>query len=92
MSRDELAGWLGGIAEYKGGKGSDLGHWLACWSAVPLTVDRKTGAVKMLHVPRAAVSIVGGIQPGVLRAAIGREHLQDGLCGDSCWRCRSRGP
>jgi hypothetical protein len=29
VPRDELAGWLGGIAEYKGGKGSDLGHWLA---------------------------------------------------------------
>lgn len=78
--RDELAGWLGGIAEYKGGKGSDLGHWLASWSAAPLTVDRKTGAVKLLHVPRAAVSLVGGVQPGVLRSAIGREHLQDGLC------------
>lgn len=80
VMRDELAGWLGGIAEYKGGKGSDLGHWLAAWSAAPLTVDRKTGAVKMLHVPRAAVSLVGGIQPGVLRSAVGREHMQDGLC------------
>lgn len=80
VSRDELAGWLGGIAEYKGGKGSDLGHWLASWSAQPLTVDRKTGTVKMIHVPRAAVSLVGGIQPEVLKQAIGREHLQDGLC------------
>jgi hypothetical protein len=80
VPRDELAGWLGGIAEYKGGKGSDLGHWLASWSASPLTVDRKTGAIKMIHVPRAAVSIVGGIQPGVLRKAIGQEHMQDGLC------------
>lgn len=80
VSRDELSGWLGGIAEYKGGQGSDLGHWLAMWSAAPLTVDRKTGATKMIHVPRAAVSIVGGIQPGVLRRAIGHEHMQDGLC------------
>jgi hypothetical protein len=80
VPRDELAGWLGGIAEYKGGKGSDLGHWLSMWSAAPLTVDRKTGAIKMIHVPRAAVSIVGGIQPGVLRQAIGHEHMQDGLC------------
>lgn len=80
VSRDELAGWLGGIAEYKGGKGSDLGHWLAAWSGAPLTVDRKTGAIKMMHVPRAAVSLCGGIQPDVLRSAIGREHRQDGLC------------
>jgi hypothetical protein len=80
VPRDELAGWLGGIAEYKGGKGSDLGHWLSTWNAAPLTVDRKTGAIKMIHVPRASVSIVGGIQPGVLRKAIGLEHMQDGLC------------
>jgi hypothetical protein len=78
--RDELAGWINGIAEYKGGKGSDLGHWLACWSAQSLTVDRKTGAIKTIYVPRASVSIVGGIQPGILRTALGREHMQDGLC------------
>ncbi len=80
VSRDELAGWLNGIAEYKGGSGSDLGHWLAMWSAAPLVVDRKTGAIKMIHIPRAAVSLVGGIQPGTLRKAIGQEHMQDGLC------------
>jgi Protein of unknown function (DUF3987) len=78
--RDELAGWVNGIGEYKGKQNSDCGHWLSTWNAAPLTVDRKTGAIKTVHVSRAAVSIVGGIQPGVLRSAIGREHLQDGLC------------
>jgi hypothetical protein len=80
LIRDEFAGWINGIAEYKGGKGSDTGHWLSTWSAESLTVDRKTGIKKMLHVPRAAVSIVGGVQPGILRQALGREHMQDGLC------------
>lgn len=78
--RDELAGFFGGIAEYKGGKGSDLGHWLACWQASPMTVDRKTGPKKMIHIPRAAAGLIGGIQPGVLRSVLGREHMQDGLC------------
>ena len=80
VCRDELSGWLNGIGEYKSSKGSDLGHWLACWSAAPLTVDRKTGDKKMLHVPRAAVSLVGGIQPDVMRKAIAQEHMQNGLC------------
>lgn len=80
VPRDELSGWLNGIGEYKAGKGSDLGHWLAMWSAEPIVVDRKTGPVRQLNVPRAAVSIVGGIQPTVLRSAIGREHMADGLC------------
>jgi len=78
--RDELAGWLGSFDQYKGGKGSDKGHFLAMWSGEPLTVDRKTGDKKMLHVPRAAVSIVGGVQPAVLCNAIKGEHLEDGLC------------
>lgn len=78
--RDELSGWFNGIAEYKGGKGSDLGHWLACWSSKPLIVDRKTGTTKHINVPRASVNLVGGIQPGIMRSVIGREHLQDGLC------------
>ena len=80
VTRDELAGWLNGIGEYKSGKGSDLGHWLAMWSAQSFTSDRKTGLVKMIHVPRAAVSLVGGIQPATLRAAIGQEHMANGLC------------
>jgi hypothetical protein len=78
--RDELAGWVNGIGEYKGAKSSDNGHWLATWSAAPMTVDRKTGERKTLYIPRAAVSVVGGIQPGVLRTAMGKEHMQDGMC------------
>ncbi|WP_425613605.1 YfjI family protein [Anatilimnocola sp. NA78] len=78
--RDELAGWVNGIGEYKGAKSSDNGHWLAMWSAAPMTVDRKTGEKKTLYIPRAAVSVVGGIQPGILRTAMGKEHMQDGMC------------
>lgn len=49
------------------------------WAASSLTVDRKSGDRPMIHVERAAVSICGGIQPGTLRSAIGREHVDDGL-------------
>jgi hypothetical protein len=78
--RDELAGWVNGIGEYKGGKGSDNGHWLATWSGAPMSVDRKTGDRKTIYIPRASVSLVGGIQPDILKKAMGREHMQDGMC------------
>ena len=29
---DELAGWLGGMDQYKSGRGSDSAHWLSMWS------------------------------------------------------------
>ena len=43
-------------------------------------VEGSAEVVRPRHILHRAVSIVGGIQPGVLKRAIGREHLQDGLC------------
>ncbi len=78
---DELAGWINGMGQYKGGrKSADTGYWLSTWSAAAMSVDRKTGDRKTIHIPRASVSIVGGIQPDILRSALGSEHLQDGMC------------
>jgi len=42
-----------------------------------LIVDRKGSGT--IHVPRAAVSICGGIQPKVLAESLGREHFENGL-------------
>jgi len=79
LVRDELAGWLKSFDQYKGGKGGDSAHWLTIHGARDLIVDRKTGDKTTIYVPRAAVSICGGVQPEILRAALGREHFQDGL-------------
>jgi|688.fasta_scaffold06534_14 hypothetical protein len=81
LERDELSGWLGGFDRYKaGGTGrvsSEVGHWLSMHSAAALRLDRKsTGRV---YVPRASLSIAGGIQPDTLTQAIGREHVANGL-------------
>jgi hypothetical protein len=78
--RDELSGFLGGFDAYKSTKGSDVAHYLAMWSGTPLTIDRRTGDKRLTYIPRASVSVTGGIQPATLRSAIGREHMQDGLC------------
>ena len=42
-------------------------------------VDRKTGDRPTLFVPRAAVSITGGIQPGALQRALTAEYMDAGL-------------
>jgi hypothetical protein len=78
LSRDELAGWLGSFDRYANGKGADAANWLSMHRAGPVTVDRKTGK-RLIHVPHAAVSVAGSIQPMTLRAALGREHFEDGL-------------
>ncbi|OWK39413.1 DUF3987 domain-containing protein [Fimbriiglobus ruber] len=80
VARDELAGWLGSFARYKGkGGGTDLPNWLELHRAGTVVVDRKTGDVKLVYVPYAAASVCGGIQPGVLAAHMSREFFDSGL-------------
>ncbi|MEM7227826.1 MAG: DUF3987 domain-containing protein [Planctomycetota bacterium] len=77
LARDELSGWFGSMDAYRGGRGGDLSRWLEVFDAGALTVDRKTS--EPLFVDRAAVSIAGGIQPGVLRRSVTASERESGL-------------
>lgn len=77
---DELPGWLSSFNLYKGrDSGPDVAHWLSMHRAASLMVDRKTGQRPVIHVPNAAVSVIGGIQPGALRRALTSEFYDNGL-------------
>ena len=76
---EEFAAWIGAFDQYRKGRGGDVARWLSIHRAEALTVDRKTGPVKTIFVPRAAVSIVGGIQPRTLSRHLGAEHVENGL-------------
>lgn len=76
MARDELAGWFAFDA-YKASKGGDAAKWLEMYGGRAMVVDRKGGGT--LYVPRAAVSLTGGIQPETLRRVVGIEHTENGL-------------
>ncbi|NQT12416.1 MAG: DUF3987 domain-containing protein, partial [Planctomycetes bacterium] len=78
-ANDELGAWLGGFDQYRAGRGSDVPKWLSIHRAEGLIVDRKTGAKKTVFVKRAAVSVVGSIQPTTLSRALGVEHFENGL-------------
>lgn len=80
LACDELAGWIGSFDRYASGKGSaDAAHWLSIHNGDSIVVDRKTGTPRTIYVPSASVSVTGGIQPGVLDRALGREHRESGL-------------
>jgi DNA polymerase I-like protein with 3'-5' exonuclease and polymerase domains len=80
VARDELAGWLGSFTRYKAQRGAtDLPNWLEMFRAGTVIVDRKTGQRPTLFIHRAAVSVTGGIQPGVLARALTPEFLDAGL-------------
>jgi len=68
LPKDELSGWLGGFDAYSGGKGAkDLPFWLAMHGCRSYRVNRKSGTKKIMIATTPAVSICGGIQPGILR-------------------------
>ncbi len=79
MVRDELAGWLGGFDRYTQGKGSDVAKWIEMHGGRSMMVDRKTGQSRTIYVPRAAVSVTGGIQPVTLQRSLGRAYFENGL-------------
>jgi hypothetical protein len=77
---DELAGWLGSFARYKGkAGGTDLQRWLSMHSAGGFAYHRRTGDKRRIVVPHAAVSVCGGIQPGILTSTFGDDFLAAGL-------------
>jgi hypothetical protein len=91
LARDELAGWIGSFDRYAGGKsGADSASWLSMHSAESITVDRKTGMPRTIHVPQAAVCVAGGIQPGILQRALGAEHRESGLAARLLLACPPR--
>lgn len=78
LYRDELGGWLRSYNQYKaGGQGADAQTWCEMHQGKPAIIDRK--GARTMSVPRAAVSIAGGIQPKLLRDALAGEHLFDGV-------------
>jgi hypothetical protein len=66
VHKDELAGWVRGMDQYKGGKGSDRQHWLSFWSGDEVVVDRKSRQGEPIIVAKPFVSLFGGIQPSML--------------------------
>lgn len=75
--RNELSGWFS-FGQYKNGGGmDDIARWLQMFDADPIMVDRKTSG--HTYVPRAAVSVAGGIQPKILERVLGEQHRDNGM-------------
>lgn len=72
--RDELAGWVRGMDQYRAkGKGSDLQAWLEIYSGQSFKVQRVRREAQ--YVSRPFVCVLGSIQPAVLGdLSTGREE------------------
>lgn len=75
--RDELAGWFLSFDRYSKG-GGDEQRWLELFNGRGMTIDRKSSLMPVV-VKRAAVSIFGGIQPGVLQKVLDPNRRASGM-------------
>lgn len=68
LFRDELAAFLHGIGQYKKQSASDEAFWLSAYEGKYHTVDRASKGETIIR--RLLVSVLGGIQPQVLKDAL----------------------
>jgi CRISPR-associated protein Cmr3 len=80
---DELAEMLAGFNQYKGGKGNDRQKWLTIYDSGGMKVDRSSG--KRMFLTHTPVSILGTIQPDVLKQQMGDLYTVDGLWQRFLW-------
>ncbi len=79
LLQDELSGWFGSMDKYSGGgRGAqkDRGFWLQAFNGGSYTVNRVGRGSSMI--PNLSVSLLGGIQPELIRAIV-RDTHDDGL-------------
>lgn len=79
MSLDEGVAWVGGMNQYKGGRGNDRQFWLSTWSGKCHIVDRKTQKEGPISIPRPFLNVVCGIQPDMLGELTDVEGRRDGF-------------
>lgn len=79
LDRDELAGWVRSMDQYRGGRGADRQFWLSVWSGDPIRVHRKNQKEGSVHVAHPFVSVVGGLPPDLLEDMRGERAISDGF-------------
>jgi hypothetical protein len=79
LTAEELATWMGGFDQYRGGKGADAARWLSIFGAREVSIDRKSSDRPFIFVPRPNVCIVGGIQPSILKLVLDNKAFASGL-------------
>ena len=77
LMQDELSGFFGAIDKYGGrGAAKDRSFWLTSYNGGQYAVSRITRGVGLI--PNLSVSLLGGIQPDVIRR-VSSEFYDDGL-------------
>ncbi|MGQ9532565.1 MAG: DUF3987 domain-containing protein [Desulfotomaculales bacterium] len=73
---DELSGWVNGLNQYKGGRGSDREAYLSFWNCTTAKINRKNKPPIILE--RPFVAVTGCLVPSALKT-LTAEYGEDGF-------------
>ena len=74
--KDELVSWFRTFNQYR--KGADQQGWLSIYSGSPLKVNRRSEKEPLI-LERPSISVIGGIQTGLLCELAGENRDKDGF-------------
>jgi hypothetical protein len=79
MIRDEITGWVLGLNQYRGGRGTDRQFFLSCWSGEPAKTDRVSNQDEPLIVANPFLCVIGCIPPSKLPELDAESNGEDGF-------------
>ena len=83
MHFDEMRSWFMGFGAYKRKSEGDEAKWLQLYEGREYSLDRKSNS-EHVDIPAASVSIIGGIQPGILQECFDPTRFASGLLPRLC--------
>lgn len=80
LYRPELSGWVGGFGKYNKDD-SEYATWIELWDGKSFPFHTKNGAKKLINAKDPVLSVVGGVQPHIMKRFAKADILGSGFLG-----------
>lgn len=80
LYRPELSGWVGGFGKYNRDD-SEYATWIEIWDGKTFPFHTKTGVKKLINAKNPLLSVIGGVQPAIMKKFAKTEILGSGFLG-----------
>ena len=80
LYRPELSGWVGGFGKYNRDE-SEYASWIEIWDGKTFPIHTKTGNKKLINAQDPVLSVIGGVQPHIMKKFAKADFLGSGFLG-----------
>ena len=80
LYRPELSGWVGGFGKYNKDE-SEYATWIELWDGKSFPFHTKNGTKKLINAKDPVLSVVGGVQPHIMKRFARADILGSGFLG-----------